>query len=313
MGKAIREVYGNRLCELGATHGNIVVLDADVSGSTKSNIFGKLYPERFYNVGIAEANMVGMAAGMSTVGKIPFINTFAAFMVLRGGDPIRSLIGYGKLNVKLAGAYAGLSDAYDGATHHAITDIALMRAIPNMTVLSPCDEGSTKAAVDFAVSHNGPVYLRLSRAAMPALYSEEHQFHRGKGIVHGEGRDITLVATGYLVHKALEAKKLLKQEGIEARVVDIQSIKPIDKELLYHCAKETKAIVTCEEHNIIGGLGSAVSEALAPIGGVPIGFVGVQDTFTATGDYEQLLETFGMQSAAIVEKAKETLQSALIK
>ncbi len=310
MAEAIRESYGKRLCELGATHKDIVVLDADVSGSTKSGIFGKAYPSRFYNVGIAESNMVGMAAGMATVGKIPFINTFAAFMVLRGGDPVRSLVGYGNLNVKLAGAYAGLSDAYDGATHHAITDMALMRAIPNMMVLSPCDAESTRSAVDLAVAHNGPVYLRLSRAAMPELYPSNYKFIPGKAIVHGEGNDVTLVATGCLVHKALKAAELLAVDGIEARVVDVQSIKPIDAELLWQCARETKVIVTCEEHNVIGGLGSAVAEALAPVGSPPIGFIGVQDTFTATGDYEQLLETYGMQPVAIVEKAKETLRKA---
>ncbi len=307
MVEAIREVYGKRLTRLGEKHTDIVVLDADVSGSTKSGIFGKTYPDRFYNVGIAEANMAGMAAGMATVGKIPFINTFASFLVLRGGDPIRSLIGYGNLNVKLAGAYAGLSDSYDGATHHAITDMALMQAIPNMVVLSPCDPVSTRAAVDFAVSHKGPVYLRLSRAAMPDVYSEGYKLGKG-AVMHGNGEDVALVATGYMVHKALAAAKILAEEGIEARVVDIQSIKPIDHELLQQCSRETKIMVTCEEHNVIGGLGSTVTQAIAPVGTKPIGYIGVQDTFTATGDYEELLEHFGMQPDAIVKKAKEMLK-----
>lgn len=306
--KAIREAYGEKLRELGATNENIVVLDADVSGSTKSGLFGKEFPERFYNVGIAESNMVGMAAGFSTNGKIPFVNTFAAFMVLRGADPIRSLISYGKLNVKIAGAYAGLSDSYDGATHHAITDIAFMRAMPGMTIISVCDETSTHRAVEYAVEYDGPVYLRLSRAAMPSIYNEDFKFEVGKGVTYKDGSDLTLVATGNMVHKAIQAAELLEAEGISTRVVDIHTIKPIDKELLVKCANETKAILTCEEHNIIGGLGSAVAEVLAAERtNCPIGFIGIQDTFTRTGDYEQLLEYFGLQAKSIVAKAKELL------
>lgn len=307
MGKAIRDVYGQYLVELGEKNKNIVVLDADVSGSTRSGMFGKEYPDRFYNMGIAEANMVGTAAGMATNGLIPFINTFAAFLYLRGGDPIRSLISYGNLNVKIAGAYAGMSDAYDGATHHSIADLSFFTAMPNMTVISVSDEHVTRRAMDFSIAHDGPVYLRLSRAEMDTIYDDDFNFEIGKGVVYKEGTDITLVATGIMVHKAIEAAKLLDEKGISAKVVDIHTIKPIDKELLTKCANETKYIVTCEEHNVIGGLGSAVAQALDNVD-CKIARVGIQDTFTRTGAYEDLLTEFNLQADDIVKTALELMK-----
>lgn len=305
---AIRDAYGEALKELGKENKQVVVLDADVSGSSKSILFGNEYPDRFFNVGIAEANMVAMSAGMATSGFIPFANTFAAFMVLRGGDPVRSLIAYTKLNVKLAGTYAGLSDSYDGASHHAITDIAFMRALPNMTVISVCDAVETKKAVNAVAEYNGPVYLRLSRAEVPVIFDEDYKFEIGKGVQLTDGNDVTIFATGYMVQKSLDAADMLKKEGINARVVNIHTIKPIDKELIVKCAKETGAVVTAEEHNIYGGLGSAVSEVLSQEYMVPIEFVGIRDTFTETGDYECLLSKYKINSESIVERTKMVLK-----
>lgn len=305
--KAIRDVYGETLVKLGKDNENIVVLDADVAGSTKSGLFGNAYPDRFFNVGIAEAGMTSMAGGLSTTGKIPFVNTFAAFLMLRAADPIRSNICYGNLNVKLAGAYAGLSDSYDGATHHALEDIGFMRSMPNMTVLSVCDPVETEKAVEAAVNINGPVYLRLSRAEMPYIFDEDYNFEVGKGVVIKEGKDATIMATGYMVHKALEAHEILKAEGIDARVVNIHTIKPIDKDLIVKCAEETGAIVTAEEHNVHGGFGNAVAEVVVNHKPVPMEFVAVQDSFTESGDYEELLDKYGLQARHIVEKVKKVI------
>ncbi|HHX59240.1 MAG TPA: transketolase family protein [Epulopiscium sp.] len=305
--KAIRDAYGETLVKLGKDNKNIVVLDADVSGSTKSGLFGAAYPERFFNVGIAEAGMTSMAGGLSTTGKIPFVNTFAAFLMLRAADPIRSNICYASLNVKLAGAYAGLSDSYDGATHHALEDISFMRSMPNMTVISVCDAIETEKAVEAAVAYNGPVYLRLSRAEMPYIFDEDYTFEIGKGVTVADGTDVTIIATGYMVHKALEAKKILKADNINARVINIHTIKPIDKDLIIKCAEETGAIVTAEEHNIHGGLGSAVAEVLVANKPVPQEFIAVQDSFTESGDYEQLLDKYGLQARHIVEKVKKVM------
>lgn len=306
--KAIRDAYGEALREIGAINKEIVALDADVSGSSKSGLFGGEYPDRFFNVGIAEANMVAMAAGMATAGKIPFVNTFAAFMVLRGADPVRSLIAYTNLNVKLAGTYAGLSDSYDGASHHAITDMAFMRALPNMTVISVADAMETKKAVEAVAEYNGPVYLRLSRAAVPTIFDDAYKFEIGKGVQLKDGEDITIIATGYMVHKAMEAAEELKNKGISARIINMHTIKPIDKALIIKCAKETGAIITVEEHNVIGGLGSAVAEVIGSECPVPIEFIGVQDTFTETGDYEMLLEKYGLCSENIVNRAIKIIE-----
>jgi transketolase len=308
---AIRDAYGEALKELGAKNKNVVVLDADVSSSSKSSLFGAQYPDRFFNVGIAEANMIAMAAGMSTSGKIPFVNTFAAFIVLRGADPVRSLIAYEKLNVKLAGAYAGLSDSYDGASHHSIMDIAFMRALPNMTVVSVADAVETKKAVLTVAEYNGPVYLRLSRAEVPTIFDDSYKFELGKGLQLTEGNDVTILATGYMVQKSLEAAKQLKEKGINVRIINIHTIKPIDKELIIKCAKETGAVVTVEEHSIYGGLGSAVAEVLIKEYLVPMEIIGIQDTFTETGAYELLLNKYGLCAENIINTVQKVMKRKL--
>ena len=307
--RAIRDVDGDTLAQLGRENRNIVALDADVGSSSKSIVFGKEFPNRYFNVGIAEANMVAMAAGLATAGKIPCANTFAAFMVLRAGDPVRSLIAYTKLNVKLAGTYAGLSDSYDGASHHAIADIAFMRSLPNMTVISISDPVEAELATRAAAEFKGPVYLRLSRAEVPVVLDKaSYDFKIGKGVTLVDGADLTIVATGYMLIKALEAAELLSAKGIKARVVNIHTIKPIDRELLIACAKETGAIVTVEEHNVYGGLGSAVAEVLATRCPVPIEFVGIEDVFAESGDYEKLLAKYGLSAANIVARAEKVLK-----
>ena len=307
--KAIRDVYGETLAQLGKENPDIVALDADVGSSSKSIVFGKAFPERYFNVGVAEANMVAMAAGLATAGKIPFANTFAAFMVLRAADPVRSLIAYTGLNVKLAGTYAGLSDSYDGASHHAIADISFMRALPNMTVVSVSDPVEAELATRAAAGFKGPLYLRLSRAEVPVVFDKStYDFQIGKGVVVCEGSDLTIVATGYMVVKALDAAEKLAAKGIRARVVNIHTIKPIDVDLLLACARETGAIVTAEEHNVHGGLGSAVAEVLAKHCPVPQEFVGVEDTFTESGDYEKLLVKYGLSAANIMDKAEKVLR-----
>lgn len=305
---AIRDAYGQTLLQIGEENKDIIALEADVGSSSKSILFGKQYPERYFNVGIAESNMAAMAAGFATTGKIPFINTFAAFMVLRAGDPIRSLIAYSVLNVKIAGTYAGLSDSYDGASHHAISDIALMRALPNMTVISVADAVETDLATRAVANYDGPVYLRLSRASVPVIFDKEtYQFEIGKGIQMVDGDDVTIIATGYMLIKALEAAEQLKNKGISARVINIHTIKPIDSDLIVKCARETGAIVTVEEHNIYGGLGSAVSEVLIKEFPVPTEIIGIEDTFTESGDYEQLLLKYGLSSENIIDKVENIL------
>ena len=307
--RAIRDVYGDTLAQLGRENKDIVALDADVGSSSKSIVFGKEFPSRYFNVGIAEANMVAMAAGLATTGKIPFANTFAAFMVLRAGDPVRSLVAYTNLNVKLAGTYAGLSDSYDGASHHAIADIAFMRSLPNMTVISISDPVEAELATRAAAAFMGPVYLRLSRAEVPVIFDKKtYDYKIGKGVTLVDGSDLTIVATGYMLVKALEAAELLAKKGISARVVNIHTIKPIDRELLIQCARQTGAIVTVEEHNVFGGLGSAVAEVLSTNLPVPIEIVGIEDTFAESGDYEKLLGKYGLQAANIVERAEKVLQ-----
>ena len=310
--RAIRDVYGETLAQLGRENKDIVALEADVGSSSKSIVFGKEFPNRYFNVGVAEANMVAVAAGLATTGKIPFANTFAAFMVLRAADPVRSLVAYTKLNVKLAGTYAGLSDSYDGASHHAIADIAFMRALPNMTVISVSDPVEAELATRAAAEFKGPVYLRLSRAEVPVVLDKaSYDFKIGKGVTLVDGGDLTIVATGYMLIKALEAAEILAAKGIKARVVNIHTIKPIDRELLIACARETGAIVTAEEHNVLGGLGSAVSEVLAGNCPVPIEFVGVEDRFTESGDYEKLLAKYGLSADNIVARAQQVLKRKL--
>ncbi len=308
MSKSIREVYGSVLAELAETNKDIVVLDADLSGSTKSGIFGKAHPERFFNMGIAESNMVATAAGLSTTGKIPFVNTFTVFLTTIGLISTRAQVCYGNLNVKFGGAYCGMSDAFDGTTHHATEDIAVMRSLPNMTVIVPSDAASTRWATTYAAEKQGPVYLRLSRDVYPDLYDESSKFECGKGSIVRDGTDVTVIACGLLVHKAIEAAQQLEQKGISVRVVDMYSIKPVDKELVMKCAEETGAIVTAEEHNIYGGLGSAVSEVLAHAGaGVPTEFVGIQDTFTESAPYKELLAKYGVDANGVIVGIEKAL------
>lgn len=309
--KAIRDAYGEALLSLGYEREEVVVLDADVAGSSKSSLFSKQFPNRFFNIGIAEANMAGMACGMAVMGKIPFINTFAVFMMLRAGDPLRSLAAYQNLNVKICGTYAGLSDSYDGASHHANKDISFFRSMPNMTVIVVCDAIETKKAVQAIVDIKGPVYLRLSRAAMPNIFDDTYKFKPGKGAVLRGGKDITIIATGLMVHKALEAAKELASQGISARVVNIHTIKPIDKELLISCAEETGAIVTAEEHSIVGGLFGAVSEVVTQYQPVPIIPVAIEDTFAESGDYEQLLAKYGLTVRNIVQKVNTAISKKM--
>lgn len=303
---AIRDAFGAALEKLGYQNEKVIALEADVGSSSKSIVFGKAFPHRYFNVGISELNMVSMAASFASNGLIPFVNTFAVFMTTRAADPINSLIAYDHLNVKLCGTYCGLSDAYDGASHHAVSDVAFMRTLPGMTVISVCDAVETEKAVFAAAELNGPVYLRLSRADMPVIFDESYSFEIGKGAILSQGSDVTIFATGYMVHKALEAEQLLKEEGISAKVVDIHTIKPLDEELVVACAKETGAVVTAEEHSIYGGLGSAVAEVLAQNAPVPMGFVGMK-TYAESGDYEQLLQKYNLDADAIVKKVKETI------
>ncbi len=309
MPKQIREVYGSVLAELGETDKNIVVLDADLSGSTKSAIFGKAHPERFFNMGIAEQNMVATAAGMAACGKTPFVNTFTVFLTTLGLLSARDQICYANLNVKFGGAYCGMSDALDGASHHATEDIAFMRALPNMRVIAPADAAAARWATKYAAETYGPFYLRLSREVYPDLYDENTSFELGKGSIVREGSDVTVIACGIMVHKAIEAAELLAQRGVSVRVVDMYSIKPIDAELIRKCAEETGAIVCAEEHNVRGGLGSAVSEVLAYYGcGVPTEFVGIQDSFTESAPYKELLAKYGIDADGVAAGIEKVLK-----
>lgn len=309
MGKTIREVYGEALAALAQENEKLVVLDADVSGSTKSGIFAQAHPQRFFNMGIAESNMVATAAGMAAAGLTPFVNTFAVFLGTVGLLATRGQVCYGNLNVKLAGAYCGLSDAYDGATHHACEDIAAMRALPNMRVLVPADAVATGALVRLAAETAGPVYLRLSRDAYPDLYGADESFELGGSHVARQGMDATVLACGILVHKALEAAELLAKEGISLRVVDLYSVKPIDEEQILRCAAETGAIVCAEEHSVIGGLGSAVAEVLCRAGKiVPTEFVGVQDSFTESGAYGELMQKYGLDAEAVAAAVRRAVE-----
>lgn len=309
MGKmiAIRDAYGAALKELGEQNTKIVGLEADVASSTKSGIFGKAFPERYFNVGISELNMVSMAAGFAREGMIPYVNTFAVFMTTRGADPIQSLIAYDNLNVKLCGTYCGLSDSYDGASHQAITDLAFVRAIPNMTVITAADGAETRKAVFAMAEHDGPVYLRLSRAEAPVYYSDDMDFQIGRGITVREGGDVTIITTGTVLHKAIQAADLLGAEGIRATVVDMHTIKPIDRNLVIECAGRTGAIVTVEEHSIYGGLGSAVAEVLVENKPVPMERIGAVD-FAESGDYGELLVKYGYSPQAIAGKCRAVIR-----
>ena len=301
---ATRDAYGQALAELGAINDKVVVLDADLSKSTKTNDFKKVYPERFFNLGIAEQNLLGTAAGFAAAGKIPFASSFAVFAVGRAYDQIRNSIAYPNLNVKIAATHAGLTVGEDGGSHQMLEDIALMRAVPNMTVIVPADGVETKQVVMAAAAHQGPVYIRLGRPKVPVLFGDDYKFEIGKGVVLREGTDVTLVGTGIMVSKALEAAELLAADGISAAVVNMSTIKPLDNALITKMAQKTGAVVTCEEHNIYGGLGSAVAEVLVETCPVPMARVGVEDKFGESGLPDELLEKYGLTAANIAEKAK---------
>ncbi|MBO5742863.1 MAG: transketolase family protein [Clostridia bacterium] len=303
---ATRESYGAALAEFGEKY-DIIVMDADLSKSTKTDTFKKKFPERFINCGIAEASMLSAAAGLATCGKIVFASSFAMFAAGRAFEQIRNSICYPKLNVKIGATHAGISVGEDGATHQCLEDIGIMRTLPNMVILNPADDTEAKAAVEAAIKHEGPVYLRFGRLAVPVLYDDTYKFELGKGVQLKEGNDVTLVATGLLVETALNAAELLKQEGINARVINIHTIKPIDKEIITKASLETGAIVTCEEHNVIGGLGSAVAEVLCENAPCALQRIGTQDVFGRSGKPNELFEIYGLTAEAIRDAAKKAI------
>lgn len=304
---ATRETYGKTLARLGMENKNIVVLDADLSKSTKTAEFKKVCPERFINVGIAEQNLAGIAAGLSTTGKIPFMSTFAMFAAGRAFEIIRNSICYSKLNVKVCATHAGLTVGADGASHQAIEDLALMRSIPNMVVLNPADATSAEKILEAIVDYDGPCYVRLGRAAVPVVYGDDVKIEIGKANTVKEGNDVTIIATGIMLAEAMEATEILEKEGLSVRVIDMHTLKPIDEEAIVKAAKETKAIVTAEEHSIIGGLGSAVAEVLVEKQPVPMRRIGVKDTFGESGQPAELLEKYNCTANDIVKAVKELL------
>lgn len=303
---ATRVAYGTALAEIGSNT-DIIVLDADLSKSTRTDLFQKKYPERHFNMGIAEANMMAVAAGLATCGKTVFASTFAIFATGRAYDQIRNSIGYPHLNVKICATHAGITVGEDGASHQAIEDIALMRAIPGMTVVSPCDGPSTTALVKAAAAMNGPVYMRLGRLDVPVLHKEGTAFEIGKAIRLREGTDLTFIANGFMVAAALEAAGLLQAEGISARVIDLHTIKPIDRDAILAAARETGAIVTAEEHNVMGGVGSAVAEVVVAGCPVPMQLAGIEDVFGKSGKPADLIIRYGLTAETLVRKAKTVL------
>ncbi len=303
---ATRVAYGEALVEFGGDE-RVVVLDADLSKSTMTAGFKKTYPERFVNAGIAEGNMMAVAAGMATCGKIPFASSFAMFAAGRAFEQVRNSIAYPKLNVKIGATHAGISVGEDGASHQCLEDIGIMRTIPGMVILNPADATEARLAVKAAIDHDGPVYLRFGRLAVPTVFDENYKFEIGKGVELEEGTDVTLIATGLMVAEAIEARKILAEQGISARVVNIATIKPIDKDIIIKAACETGAIVTAEEHNIIRGLGSAVAEVLVDNCPVPMQRVGTCDVFGRSGKPAPLLEMYGLDAKTIAEKAKAAI------
>ena len=302
---ATRDSYGNALVEVGREHDDLIVLDADLAGATKTCIFQKEFPERHWDCGIAEANMTGIAAGLATCGKVPFISSFAMFAAGRNFEQVRNSIGYPKLNVKIGATHAGSSVGEDGATHQCLEDLALMREIPGMVVINPSDDVEAKAAVKAAYEHVGPVYLRFGRLAVPVINdTPDYKFAIGKGIVLREGKDVTIFATGLEVAETLEAAEKLAADGIDAKVINIHTIKPLDEELVVAAAKETGKVVTVEEHSIIGGLGSAVSEVLAEKAPTKVYRIGVNDVFGESGPALELIKKYGLDADGIYEKVK---------
>lgn len=305
---ATRESYGNALAELGAQNPNVVVLDADLAGATKTAIFKKAFPERHIDCGIAEGNMMGVAAGLATCGKIPFASSFAMFAAGRAFEQVRNSIGYPHLNVKIGATHAGISVGEDGATHQCNEDIAIMRTIPGMTIICPADDVEARAAVKAAAEYVGPVYMRFGRLAVPVINDEaNYKFEIGKGITLKEGKDVTIIATGLEVNESLEAAKLLEADGISAEVINIHTIKPLDKELVVASAKKTGKVVTVEEHSVIGGLGGAVAEALSEEAPTKMLRIGMMDKFGQSGPAKALIEYYGLDGKSIYEKVKAFL------
>lgn len=303
---ATRESYGNALVELGEKYPNVVVLDADLAAATKTGVFKKAYPDRHIDCGIAESNMVGIAAGMATTGKIPFVSSFAMFVAGRAFEQVRNSVGYPHLNVKIGATHAGITVGEDGASHQCNEDIALMRTIPGMVVMCPADDVEAKAAVMAAAEYVGPVYLRFGRAACPVINDNpDYRFEIGKGTVLREGSDLTIVATGICVGNALEAAKMLEADGIHAEVINICTIKPLDEELIIASAKKTGKVVTAEEHSVIGGLGSAVCDALCKANPVPVLKIGMQDMYGESGSAQALVEKYKLDAKGIYEQIKE--------
>lgn len=298
---ATRQSYGEALAELGEKNENVVVFDSDLSGATKTSIFAKKFPERFFDMGIAEQDMMSTAAGMSTFGKIPYASTFAVFAAGRAYDQIRNSICYPKMNVKICATHSGVTVGEDGATHQMIEDISLMRTLPNMTVLSTSDDTQTKWAVEEISKINGPVFLRLARLATPIIYDENQKFEIGKMIQIGEGTDASIFATGVTVAEAIKAKEELEKQGINIRVIDVHTIKPIDEEMIIKCAKETKKLISVEDHNIIGGLGSSICEVLCEKCPTNLTRLGIKDTFGKSGKAEELMKYFGIDKDSIIE------------
>ncbi len=306
---ATRESFGMALCELAKEHDDIVVLDADLAAATKTEIFKKAYPERFFDCGIAEGNMIGVAAGLAAAGKVPFAASFAMFATGRAYEQVRNSVGYPHLNVKIAGSHAGISVGEDGATHQCCEDIALMRTIPGMVVLNPADHYEMIEAVKAAYAYNGPVYIRLGRLAIESFNDpDNYSFEIGKGVTLEEGTDVTVIATGLVVYEALKAVRALKEKGISARLINMHTIKPIDKDIIIKAAKETGKIITVEEHNIIGGLGEAVAAAASENCPVPVYRIGVEDTFGHSGPAVGLLSEFGLDAAGLEKKIAELLK-----
>lgn len=305
---ATRDVYGETLAEIGAANKEIVVLDADLSGSTKTNIFAKKFPERFFNMGVSEADMMGTTAGLAAAGKIPFASTFAIFASGRAWEQVRQSIAYPKLNVKIVATHGGITVGEDGGSHQSVEDIALMRAIPNMTVIVPCDGVETKSIVQEIVKYHGPVYVRVARGKFPVILPENYKFTMGKGVVVRDGKDTAIIANGLMVSHALEAANMLAKEGLDIRVINMSTIKPIDRELIVKAAKETGAIITCEEHSIIGGLGEAVAGVVTEECPVPMKRVGIQDRFGQSGLAEELLVHYGLMPKDVAEAVKEVIK-----
>lgn len=304
---ATRDAYGAALVEMGKKREDFIVMDADLAAATKSGTFKKAFPERFYDCGIAEQNMVSIAAGIAATGKRVVVSSFAMFAAGRAFEQVRNSVGYPHLNVIIGATHAGISVGEDGATHQCCEDIALMRTIPGMTIINPADYTEAMKAVEAAFELDGPVYLRFGRLAVPVVFDEDYKFEIGKGVELKEGNDVTIVASGLMVNEALQAYETLKAEGINARIINIATIKPLDTEIILKAAKETGAIVTAEEHSVIGGLGSAVSEYLSEAYPVPVLKVGVKDTFGKSGPANELLDIFGLRAKDIVAKAKEAV------